>query len=715
MAAERQGAFLSKAKEAKNYYRLGPGEVDYSVTSGIVDLDPAILKAIKPDTKEICVRLTNGVACDAGLAKIISLEKPWYTTIQGVFLKPDASGTDYLQPPADPNVAKSLRSSDVFVRMDLPATDEVYIKAKDRFNGAVRVMRATVENTTVKALIGKDNPLQVKALGVYDNAQCSGTSYYTPASDGDGITALASGGPAIAASQSASLADKTVWIKTDSTKPIKAKVARFLRVDRPIGLFVDGVFADEKLSGTNYCKSSFGPYNNASLLNGEIQLTSDLPNSVKEVFIKPMPRPEGIGYDVTDGGTIDETAYRVGNDMWRLDEDRLLKLESKGVVNEGLRGLHNEAKRLLGLADKARNSLNYSVFDSHCRAAWGSEARAYPSVTASSQDVVNGVIFYLFLMLPFAFFAERLIFAFPSLTKQIIAIVLIFLAVFAIFYLVHPAFQIVGNASMVVMIAFVMLALSLLVISIITGKFEEQLKQFNRSVSGIHKADIGRMSVAAAAFSLGISNMRRRKARTWLTSLTLVLLTFIVLSFTSIVSELRINKVPAKKDADTNVYDGIMLRTAMWDPLQEIAYRHLNDEFGNAGRGGKVYPVAPRAWFYGPRWRASFLTLRKGINSYDTRAAAGMVPEEAEIMDLNKANKRAFIAGEWFGYKNGKRVPGPVDRYSIIIPDAAAEKLGIAPEDVGKAKVEFGGGKYTVHRHHQNDFFKKSRTWTMSR
>ncbi len=703
-----QGAFLSKAKEAKNYYRLGPGEVDYSVTSGIVDLDPVILKALKPDTKEICVRLTNGVACDAKLAKIVSLEKPWYTTIQGVFLKPDASGTDYLQPPADPNVAKSLRSSDVFVRMDLPVTDEVYIKAKDRFNGAVRVMRATVENTTVKALIGKDNPLQIKALGVYDNAQCSGTSYYTPVSDIDGVTALASGGPAIAASQSASLADKTVWIKTDSTKPIEAKVARFLRVDRSIGLFVDGVFSDEKLSGTNYCKSSFGPYNNASLLNGEIQLTSDLPDSVKEVFIKPMPRPEGIGYDVTDGGTIDETAYRVGNDMWRLDEDRLLKLESKGVVNEGLRGLHNEAKRLLGLADKARSSLNYSVFDSHCRAAWGYEARAYPSVTASSQDVVNGVIFYLFLMLPFAFFAERLIFAFPSLTKQIIAIVLIFLAVFAVFYLVHPAFQIVGNASMVVMIAFVMLALSLLVISIITGKFEEQLKQFNRSVSGIHKADIGRMSVAAAAFSLGISNMRRRKARTWLTCLTLVLLTFIVLSFTSIVSELRFNKVPAKKDADTNVYDGIMLRTAMWDPLQEIAYRHLNDEFGNAGRGGKVYPVAPRAWFYGTQMgEQSFLTLRKGVNSYDTRAAAGMVPEEAEIMDLNKTNKRAFIAGEWFGFKNGKRVPGPVDRYSIIIPDAAAEKLGIAPEDVGKAKVEFGGGKYTVIAIIKNDFFKK--------
>ena len=158
--------------------------------------------------------------------------------------------------------------------------------------------------------------------------------------------------------------------------------------------------------------------------------------------------------------------------------------------------------------------------------------------------MVNGVIFYLFLMLPFAYFCERLFFAFPDLWKQLPAFFVIFLAVFGIFYLAHPAFKIVGADSLIVMIAFIMLALSLLVISIVTGKFQDQLKQINRSLGGVHKADIGRMSVAAAAFSLGISNMRRRKARTILTCITLILLTFTVLSFTSIVAALRFNKVP---------------------------------------------------------------------------------------------------------------------------------------------------------------------------
>ena len=97
---------------------------------------------------------------------------------------------------------------------------------------------------------------------------------------------------------------------------------------------------------------------------------------------------------------------------------------------------------------------------------------------------------------------------------------------------------------LIVLLAFIMLALSALVIVLISGKFEQQLKEFNKTgISGVHKADIGRMSIAAAAFSLGISNMRRRKARTVLTCITLVLLTFIVLSFTSVVSGMRFNIV----------------------------------------------------------------------------------------------------------------------------------------------------------------------------
>jgi len=709
-----EGVFLKKDGSGVNYFVRNPGEVDNSAASGVIDLTTAFLKdtAKKSATKvkEVFARTNHANMFPAQLVKVLSLEKPWYVKTLGVYLDEECKGRNYLIPAPNQAAETSLKSGQVCVAMDTPNVKKVYVWAQGPGEPEPRAIPAGVDMVSAKAVVVGVNPFQVVTEGVYASEKCTGESLYTPANEAEAATALDGGGPVLTAKAAAKLAGKTVWIKTNqSDVPVKATVARSVQLDKPVNWFVAGVYTDKECKGKNYCVSKFGSsYNNSGLLKGEIQLTADIPKDAKRLYIKPFAQPEGIGYDVTDGGTLDETAYKVANDMWKLDHYRLASLASKGVINEGLDALHAESKRYLDLAEQARTSLSYSVFDSYCRAAWGYEARAYPDVTTTAQDVVNGVIFYLFLMLPFAFFCERLFFAFPTLGYQLAAFFVIFLLLFGVFWLVHPAFQIVGQSSLVILIAFVMLALSLLVISIVTGKFEDQLKQFNRSVSGIHKADIGRMSVAAAAFSLGISNMRRRKARTVLTCITLILLTFTVLSFTSIVSVLRFNKVPAKRDSDTQIYDGIMIRTAMWDPLQEIAYRHLKDEFGNAGRRGKVYPVSPRAWFFGTTLgEQSFLTLRRGANSYDAKAAVGMLPDEAEIMNLETSNRKAIIAGDWFGYKNGKRVTDKIDPYSIIIPDAIAEKLLITPADVGKAQVNFGGAKYTVIAIIKNDIFKK--------
>ena len=57
------------------------------------------------------------------------------------------------------------------------------------------------------------------------------------------------------------------------------------------------------------------------------------------------------------------------------------------------------------------------------------------------------------------------------------------------------------------------LALSVLVTILVWQKFETQLKQQARETQGTHEKDAGSGSIAVAAFALGVSNMRRRKAR----------------------------------------------------------------------------------------------------------------------------------------------------------------------------------------------------------
>jgi len=383
---------------------------------------------------------------------------------------------------------------------------------------------------------------------------------------------------------------------------------------------------------------------------------------------------EGRGYDVGNGITITNTAYRAAKDMWILNEFRIQKLAKYRIINQGLNKLHRRAAEELKKAEEALAARDFEAFEAYSRSAWGFAARAYPDVQRTATDVVRGVLFYMALLLPFAFFLERLFFGFADLYRQLTTFLIIFVVVAVSFTQIHPAFEITSN-PVIVILAFIMMALSFLVIALVAGKFEEQLRALNRQVSGVHRVDIGRVSVAAAAFSLGVSNMRRRKARTVLTCVSLILVTFIVLSFTSIVNELRFNARPTPYKP---TYNGIMLRTAMWEVLQEPAYRVLNDEFG------RTNDVAPRAWFFGAALgEQSFLTVRHGDKRYDAKAAVGLTAQEDRVTNPSRALK----AGRWF--REG-------EEYTIILPERMARELGIGPGDLEREKVRFAGVLYTV-------------------
>ncbi|MBC8136081.1 MAG: FtsX-like permease family protein [Fibrella sp.] len=410
------------------------------------------------------------------------------------------------------------------------------------------------------------------------------------------------------------------------------------------------------------------------------------PAATRFLLINSTPaNPEGEGYVMGAGegaeainssksAAIINTSLAVAKDMWSIDEYRIERLRKNNIVNQGVVKLHADAATYIKKADDALAAKNYEAFDAYSRAAWGYESRAYPNVTKTQQDVVNGVIFYLALMIPFAYFGERLFFSFPDLKRQLLGIAGIFLGVFLVFAAIHPAFNIALNPG-IILLSFIMLALSLLVTSLVWGKFEQQLKDSARASTGTHDKDAGSGSIAAAAFSLGISNMRRRKARTALTCATLVLLTFTVLAFTSIVEDLRFNQVPAPGNP---AYNGILMRDPNWNSLQQVAYRLLDDEFG------KTRLVAPRGWFLGTQpGEQTFLTIKRADKEFGAKGAVGLSPEEAQITGADKA----LAVGRWFA---------PGDRLAMILPRKIADSLRITDKDVGSAQVAFSGQNYTI-------------------
>ena len=244
----------------------------------------------------------------------------------------------------------------------------------------------------------------------------------------------------------------------------------------------------------------------------------------------------GRGYKLADWPRIAMTPHRVAWDMWVLDDERIRFFAEHAIRNDRVNTLHGLAKVHLDEADRQLAARQYDKYLTAVRAAWSYESKAYPDVQGTASDVVRGVLFYLFLLLPFTYAAERLFVASRDIQTRLISSAVIFVGFFVGLRYAHPAFDILTVPALVVLLAFVMLALTIAVVSIIVQKFESQMRQLQIEMGAAHSTDVGRLGASAAAFSLGISNMRRRKSRTALTCATLILLTFTVLSFTSVQS-----------------------------------------------------------------------------------------------------------------------------------------------------------------------------------
>ncbi len=399
---------------------------------------------------------------------------------------------------------------------------------------------------------------------------------------------------------------------------------------------------------------------------------------VRMILINSTERaPEGEGFRAGNTPAIALTPLQAARDMWRIDDYRMNILRERGISNARLMKLHELAEESLNNAEQYVREQQYDKALAAARHAWGYESRAYPDVQKTSLDVVKGVLFYLALLLPFAFFGERLLVAARTVIGAIVGTVVVFFVVFMMLALVHPAFQLTANPP-IILLAFVIMALAVVVISIVTMKFNEQLKAMKQSRGGVHEADVGRISAAGAAFSLGLANMRRRKIRTALTAITLILLTFTVISFTSVVEGLRVNEI---KLPHAPAYEGVMLRDRSWLSLEAPTADIIENEFA------KQAIVSPRAWYTAAQIDKELMIDVKNAadeaRAYTISCILGLSPQEEQVMKVNDM----LAAGRWIT---------PEDKNACLLPTSVAEALAIDSEQVGIAEIVMFGSRYTV-------------------
>jgi len=317
------------------------------------------------------------------------------------------------------------------------------------------------------------------------------------------------------------------------------------------------------------------------------------------------------------------------------------------------------ASQRLERAVKALEARQYDRFAVDLEAACAMESRAYPIVKGTTTDILAGVLFYLFLLLPFSYFVERLLFGFPSVNKRIAAFFVIFILVFLVLALVHPAFTITQSAP-VILIAFVTLALSILVISMIRSRFELEVKRLHERPGSRHQADFRRAGSTGAACSLGIGNMRRRKVRTSLTLATLVLLTFSVLSFTSVEPRqvTHVNPNPTGEEI-APAYPGVLLRDFRFNAIPMYLYRLAANEFSTDCL------VVPRSWL---SLDVLVQSTRDHRREFLCTGVVGMTPDESKVTRVGDCLK----AGRWF--RHGDTAP------ACVIGRVVAKEIGIDPD-----------------------------------
>jgi hypothetical protein len=395
----------------------------------------------------------------------------------------------------------------------------------------------------------------------------------------------------------------------------------------------------------------------------------------KLVLINATPADStGIGYMAGKTPFLYRTEYKVAKDMWTLLGPRISNLEKHGIFNERIRNLQQEGLEALKAAQLAYEHKLYDRASEAGARSWALAIRVYDDVETTQKDVLYGVLFYIALFVPFAFCMERLLFSFANIYKRIIAFSIILILLIALIYNVHPAFRL-AYSPMVVILAFFIMGLSLMVTLIIFFRFEGEMTRLQTRAKLIQAEEIGRWKAFVAAFMLGVSNLRRRRLRTALTCVTLIILTFTIMSFTSVKSMRRHARLLYEPTAP---YHGFLLKTVNWYDLPSQALGFIRNNFGQKGIS------VPRVWLQDEdKTRSCSVPVYRDGRSFVAQGLVGLSHLEPRVSGLDKI----LIGGRWLA-------DNELD--TILLPERMAENLGIDPRKPDNAVVSIWGMPFKV-------------------
>lgn len=258
----------------------------------------------------------------------------------------------------------------------------------------------------------------------------------------------------------------------------------------------------------------------AFILGNDAAFTSDLTREIN-----------GPGFLAGETSAIIDVPYAMASSMTQLNARRHELQKKYDMVDEVTSAYLEKSEAAQVKAGDA--TCSWRGRDSSARDATCYAILAHPILRDAIGEAVFGILWYLGLLIPFGFFAEKLLFCYSDIRKQLAAQTLIFFSVFICLRLLHPAFQMV-RSSVMILLGFIILMISGGITILFLSKFGETIEEIRKKQGKIAAAEVNTFGVIGTAFMLGLNNMHRRKVRTWLTCATLTIITFVMICFTSL-------------------------------------------------------------------------------------------------------------------------------------------------------------------------------------
>jgi hypothetical protein len=424
-------------------------------------------------------------------------------------------------------------------------------------------------------------------------------------------------------------------------------------------------------------------------------------NMVAEDFATVSAADEevaGRGFLAADATFLYHPEDDLARSMSAINSRRDLKYGDYNLIDVPTRESVQRARDLAKEAQALRQSgRHFEAFET-MKDSLAFSTTVHPVIRSSKSEAVYGIVFYLLLLIPFAFFIEKLVVGCSDVRWQIAWVGAIFLAVFMVLREIHPAFEIV-RSSFMILLGFITLILSLLVTGFLGSKFRAAVLEYQTLIHGQQAiAEVTKAGAALTGFLLGINNMRKRKVRTALTAVTLVLITFVMICFTAVESDFVDVMYPIGKAP----YTGLEIRK---NTLSHLGNQTtvLVQAFENE------YDVAARRWDVQGLWGLMPLNKKLEAETY-------ISPDEVDNLPVTVGRLVAGEARKWTSRGSLDVGPSPdfdvtavltagaawfssESERSVVLSVEAAAALGISAEAVRaepRPQVLVGGKEFAV-------------------